>query len=235
MLKAREFYKEFVKNTDEDLIWISEKGRGRSYREIYKTDEPAYTELVNKNIIHNIIEQAGYVAQHEYFRVDTIGWKDAGYRKMEDARTLGLNRHLWDLMIAVEHENSKADWLDEVIKLEHLRCPLKVVIGYNYCDMRDVEEMEKLEVTAKWMKAVAAYDPNSKEEYLVILGNGEAKRDKNIKYDFLIIGDTCMIMKTEGFAGYFMMKICNVIRVNIALKQQEVDCAYAVCRSSANK
>lgn len=182
-MDAREFYNEFVRNTNEEAVWDDKTGRGRTYREIYKTDEPAYTELVNKNIIRKIVKKAGYEPQHEYFRVDTIGWKDAGYMEMEDAKNVGLNRHLWNLMIAVEHENSKADWLDEVIKLEHLRCPLKVVIGYNYCDMRGEEEIEKLNVTARWMKAVAVYDANAKEEFLIILGNGEAKKDKAIKYD----------------------------------------------------
>lgn len=182
-MDAREFYNEFVRNTNEEAVWDDKTGRGRTYREIYKTDEPAYTELVNKHIIHDIVEKAGYVPQHEYFRVDTIGWKDAGYREMEDAKNMGLNRHLWNLMIAVEHENSKADWLDEVIKLEHLRCPLKVVIGYNYCDMRGEEEIEKLNVTARWMKVIAAYDANAKEDFLIILGSGEAKKDKAIKYD----------------------------------------------------
>lgn len=166
-----------------NLVWHGGMGKGRSYREIYKTDEPAYTELVNKHIVHGIVKRAGYEPQHEYFRVDTIGWVDVGYRKMEDARRVGLNRHLWNLMIAVEHENSKTDWLDELIKLEHLRCPLKVVIGYNYCDMRGSEETEKLNVAARWMKEIGAYDANAKEEYLIILGNREAKKDKAMKYE----------------------------------------------------
>ncbi len=182
-MTAKQFYREFVRNTDEKLIWHDGIGRGRSYEEIYKTDEPAYTELINKNVIHNIVKQAGYEPQHEYFRVDTIGWVDAGYKKMEEAKRLGINRHLWNLMIAVEHENSKTDWLDEVIKLEHLRCPLKVVIAYNYCDMRNEEEIEKLEFVAKWMKEIAAYDANAREEYLIILGNGEAKKDRTMKYN----------------------------------------------------
>lgn len=182
-MDAKEFYREFIKNTKEDLVWHGGMGKGRSYWEIYKTDEPAYTELVNKHIVHGIVKRAGYEPQHEYFRVDTIGWVDAGYRKMEDARRVGLNRHLWDLMIAVEHENSKTDWLDELIKLEHLRCPLKVVIGYNYCDMRGSEETEKLNVAARWMKEIGAYDANSKEEYLIILGNGEAKKNKAMEYE----------------------------------------------------
>lgn len=93
-MDAKEFYREFVKNTNESLIWYDGIGNGRSYEEIYKTDEPAYTELVNKTIIHNIVKQAGYVPQHEYFRVDTIGWVDAGYEKMEEAKRLGFNRHL---------------------------------------------------------------------------------------------------------------------------------------------
>ena len=113
-MDAREFYNEFVRNTNEEAVWDDKTGRGRTYREIYKTDEPAYTELVNKHIIHDIVEKAGYVPQHEYFRVDTIGWKDAGYREMEDAKNMGLNRHLWNLMIAAGTSQVSSESCDRI-------------------------------------------------------------------------------------------------------------------------
>lgn len=72
----------------------------------------------------------------------------------EDARKskLKLSAHLWDLELAVEHENSKQDWTDEVIKLIHVKCPLKVVISYNYCDERETTERKKLDFIANWMQ-----------------------------------------------------------------------------------
>lgn len=182
-MDAKTFYREFVRKTNENNIWYGEIGKARTYREIYKTDETAFTELVNKHIIHEIVAQAGYEPQHEYFRIDTIGWKDAGYRNMQDAQRLGLNRHLWNLMIAVEHENDKADWMDEVIKLMHIKCPLKVVIGYNHCDMRETTEPEKLAFAAKWMKELAVYDKNANEEFLLIFGNAAAKENTALDYD----------------------------------------------------
>lgn len=38
-------------------------------------------------------------------------------------------------------------------------------------------------MAARWMKEIKAYDANLKEEYLIILGNGEAKKDKAIEYE----------------------------------------------------
>ena len=43
--------------------------------------------------------------------------------------------------------------MDEVIKLLHIRCPLKVVIAYNYCDVRDNsknDDRHKLIFVAKY-------------------------------------------------------------------------------------
>ena len=111
-------------------------------------------ELVNKYIVHKIIEDAGMTAQHEYFRIDTVGWITR-YQEMEqEAHELELSAHLWDLEIAVEHENSEQDWTDEVIKLIHVKCPLKVVISYNYCDERDATEWEKLDFIANYLHSL---------------------------------------------------------------------------------
>lgn len=177
-MNAREFFREYIRQTNKDFIY-----EGRTYWEIYRNDEPTFTELVNKRIIHDIIkEKAGYEVQHEYFRVDTVGW-EGHYMEIpqQEAKSVGMNRHLWDLKIAVEHENSKKDWMDEVIKLVHLRCPLKVIIGYNYCDCRNFE-MEKLAFVAKYMKQVAAFAEKAQEEYLIILGNGASRYDKGVDY-----------------------------------------------------
>lgn len=180
MLNAIEFYKQFKNSVVENHIHTD----GRTFLEIYKTDEPAFTELVNKTLISDIVKNNGLTAQHEYFRIDTVGW-NGRYLSLDEkeAKEVGLNRHLWDLKIAVEHENNKADWLDELIKLIHIRCPLKVVIGYNYCDQRDEPEKKKLIYAAECMQRVEAFHPLDHEEYLIILGNGAPKDKKHETYN----------------------------------------------------
>lgn len=78
----------------------------------------------------------------------------------------------------MEHENSKHDWTDEVIKLIHVKCPLKVAISYNYCDERDTSEWEKLNFIANGMQEVKAFAKGSDEEYLLIFGNCFAPKTK---------------------------------------------------------
>ena len=180
-MNARDFYSAFVRTarestlvTKEMLPSFSEAWGMATFLDLYRNNEPAYTELVNKYIVHKIIGDAGMTAQHEYFRIDTVGWITR-YQKMQkatQASQLKLSAHLWDLEIAVEHENSKQDWTDEVIKLIHVKCPLKVVISYNYCDERDTNEWEKLAFIAHWMQEVKAFTKGSdEEEYLLIFGN----------------------------------------------------------------
>ncbi len=96
-----------------------------------------------------MVDEAGYTHQNEYFRIDVIGWvghaeemeNDPDYEKVD------LNPHFWDLKVAIEHENSKADWSDEVFKLIHIKCPLKVIIGYSPWNQRDEEEDDKLDIS----------------------------------------------------------------------------------------
>ena len=179
-MNAHDFYSAFVHTAREGTLVAKEMlpsfpeaWETATFLDLYRNNEPAYTELVNKYIVHKIIEDAGMTAQHEYFRIDTVGWVTR-YQEMQKAAqdaNLKLSAHLWDLEIAVEHENSKQDWTDEVIKLIHVKCPLKVVISYNYCDERDTPEWEKLIFIANWMQEVKAFAKGIDEEYLLIFGN----------------------------------------------------------------
>ena len=174
-MTATEFFNEYKSKVREHITHTD----GRNYLDIYRTDEPTFTELINKQIIHSIIAEAGLDVQHEYFRIDTVGWHGKyDILDRDRAKTVGLNRHLWDLMIAVEHENDKEDWLDELIKLIHVKCPLKVVIGYNYCDCRGENENNKLQYAAECMQMIKAFSNDTAEEYLITIGNG-APKDKS--------------------------------------------------------
>lgn len=172
MLNSKTFFAAFRAAVREEALCAD----GRTYQTLYRSDEPAFTELVNKTIIHGILADAGLTVQHEYFRIDSVGW-EGKYKtlSLEESRSVGLNRHLWNLKAAVEHENNKADWLDELIKLMHIRCPLKVVISYSPCDCRGAEERRKLDYAADCMRKIDVYHGCTGEEFLIILGNGAPK------------------------------------------------------------
>lgn len=60
----------------------------------------------------------------EYLRLDMAFYSYP--RRPEDC-----SDRLWNLEVAIEHENSSEGWLDEWVKLSHLSCGLKVLITYH--------------------------------------------------------------------------------------------------------
>ena len=168
IMNAKKFLDEFLKKIKKKSVY-----EGRKLFDIYKSDS-AYTPVIT-NIINEIIKEADYTPQNEYFRIDVVGWTShyADMKKDADEEGIDIKPHLWDLKIAVEHENDKSDWSDEVMKLIHVKCPLKVVIAYSYSDERGITELNKLKFLAGQMKKVEAFNIGKKqEEYLIILGNG---------------------------------------------------------------
>ena len=138
-------------------------------REIAVNEYPhtkSFTEFIIAQI-NKIIASQGLQPQNEYFRIDSMGYQS---RWRELNKKTSFNPHLWDLEIAVEHENDPKDWLDEVIKLAHICCPLRVVIGYAPCTKRH-KDMELLDYAAKALKKLNCLDNALKGEFLIILGN----------------------------------------------------------------
>lgn len=193
-MHAEEFYLEFISLMKEHYIFEN----GKTYMEIYK-DFPAFTKLINYTIIPQIIKKAGYKNQNEYFRIDVIGWdknnNEQTNKQIEaESKPLGLYKHLWNLKIAVEHENNQSDWTDELIKLAHIRCPLKVIIGYSPFDERDMEENEKLNFAHTCLLKTDAFDSMADEEFLLIFGNCASRRKNNLSYN------------TFDYKGYVLRK-----------------------------
>lgn len=172
---AKMFLHSFIDRTSNEVQY---NGMSYPFMDLYKYKYNAstFTDFMNKHLIAGIVrEYCGDNVTHEYFRIDTVGWKSkAEDELMQRASKFGLSYHLWDLQIAVEHENSEKGWLDEVVKLMHIRCPLKVVIGYTEHDQRDIDN-EKLILAAAFMQKLTVYDSTSQEEFLVILGNKKGK------------------------------------------------------------
>lgn len=166
-MDAKEFMQKFKNETQKDRII-----NGQPLFEIYLKDKE-YTPVITQ-IINRIIQSAGFTCQNEYFRIDAVGWVSYFEKMKNDAKEkdIKMNAHLWDLKIAVEHENEKKDWSDEIIKLIHIKCPLKVIIGYSHSDERGEVERRKLDFMSKWMQSVNALQKGTDEQYLVILGNG---------------------------------------------------------------
>ena len=160
MTNGERFYREFVKAVDTSDITLADYRQGGS----------VFTEQIMQVIETVLRDSFGWETGREYFRVDVVGWKGR-YREVEaEAGQCRVNPHLWDLMAAVEHENDPKDWTDELIKLAHINCPLRVVIGYSPCDGREGPEQRKLELAASWLGKTRAFSGDS-GEYLLIFGN----------------------------------------------------------------
>ena len=170
MIDAKQFYSDYVSAVTKEY-W-------GDYH-----DNSRWTERVTR-LIREQIEKYGLESQTEYFRIDITGWESRWNVIKEEAHKVGLNPHLWDLRIAVEHENNSSDWSDELVKLAHIRCPLKVIIGYTPCDLRDSggKEDERLAFAAKVLQMVDAFDPTSREQILVILGNSAPSKSSSRAY-----------------------------------------------------
>ena len=119
--------------------------------------------------INRILSDGKHEKQNEYFRIDAIRWTGKA-DDMEDTPGVQLKRHLWDLEVAVEHENDPKDWMDEVVKLAHIACPLRVVVGYMPWDKRN-EDQRYLDHVGKWLNELLCKDNMQRGEFLIILGN----------------------------------------------------------------
>ena len=137
------------------------------------TDNTAFTTFITKEL-NGIIDAMGYIPQNEYFRIDAMGYSS---RREELERIHGFYPYLWDLKIAVEHENDAAKWLDEVIKLAHICCPLRVVIGYIPMAQRSRGDAERLAYAASALKRLHCRENMNRGEFMIILGNSNTQED----------------------------------------------------------
>ena len=158
------FFRDFVQSAQEHITLTE-----------YKSSLPEFTEKI-MHLISEIVDQIpgeytdNLISQKEYFRIDVSGWESKSKSFSKAANAVNLNSYAWDLRVAVEHENNPKLWLDEVVKLAHIHCPLKVVIGYCGWQERNMD-FEKLDLASKILNSVNAFDNSSDGEFLVILGN----------------------------------------------------------------
>ena len=135
------------------------------------TQNTAFTCFIIQRI-NEIIASKCYEHLNEYYRIDAIGFKPKWKQLDENSM---LHPHLWDLEVAVEHENDPKDWLDEVIKLAHICCPLRVVIGYVPTEQRTHGDEERLTYAAAALQKLKCKENMKTGEFLIILGNSDTK------------------------------------------------------------
>jgi len=184
-ITATGFYKIFIEAL---------KDNEAETRKCYKNNVD-WTNHMKRTI--EMILRPKYETNDEYFRIDKIGWTASSHpdwgstSSFKQAAPGLVNERCWDLDVAVEYENDPADWTDEVIKLCHIKCGLKVVIGYaNYNDRESKDgksDDDKLRLVAKCMRMLEYGQLGAEEEFLIILGNCGKKSYDNIDEDIRFI------------------------------------------------
>ncbi len=150
-----------------------------------------YTNFIMDEI-NDIIKANNLKKSNEYFRIDAIGYTS---RYEELADNAHLTPHLWDLEVAVEHENDSKDWLDEVIKLAHVCCPLRVVIGYVPWKERN-NDLKLLEYAADALNRLNCKNNVAEGEFMVILGNSHVGKQVDRYFNYKAY---CLDSKTFEF------------------------------------
>lgn len=138
----------------------------------------AFTKVVI-SAINSIINENPKYTQNELYRIDSIGWSDVDLPIDCDKKIPRFKEHLWNLDVAVEHENDSKDWMYEVVKLVHVYCPLRVVISYlPLKSLMNVNkgDMAHLDYIVEKLKNLKSYDNMKQGEFLVIIGNSNVEK-----------------------------------------------------------
>lgn len=82
--------------------------------------------------------------------------------------------------MAVEHENSSVSWMDEVVKLLHINCSLRVVIGYLPIGQKGNHQayLDRITEQINKTKAVNTYESLKYGEFMIIIGNSNCHGDE---------------------------------------------------------
>jgi len=131
-----------------------------------------WTKFLKEKIRFILENEFNLKFNNEYFRVDIIGWSGSGKENKSNVlnKEHDVYEYYWNLDIAVEYENDSKLWLDEVIKLCHIKCGLKVVIGYAHFKKRN-DDIKKLELASANIKNLKYAKLTKDENFLIILGN----------------------------------------------------------------
>ena len=131
-------------------------------------DSTAFTERMMEKL-ENVIREEHCKTEREYFRIDLISYQ---CKEQYGSALLGsLKNYSWNLVTAVEHENNRRLWVDEVIKLAHIACRLRVVIGYLPVQ-DDYGHESYLHRVAEELRGIDAWEhTQSCGEFMILIGD----------------------------------------------------------------
>lgn len=169
-MTAQEFWKQFstilLKSKDDAIkVWASSK---------------EYTIFILGKIA-DFLKKQKFETSKEYYRIDLTGWTQLKGDKYKLFADKAFENYLWDLEVAIEHENNDKSWMDEVVKLLHINCPLRVVIGYLPLKENDKQQQYLDEITTQIITTKAVNDLASLEngDFMIIIGDSKCDSDKN--------------------------------------------------------
>ncbi len=165
-MNAQEFFKSFLE--------ALEARRDECVRD-YRNSE-AFTKTISSVIEDSLkareAEEIGI--SREYYRIDVVSWRGRS-EEIKEKAPYGFRPYLWDLEAAVEHENHDEHWMDEVVKLAHINCPLRVVIGYVPAGKEHGEYTDFASLALRMLRCEQRPD----SEYLLILGNSKPATEED--------------------------------------------------------
>ncbi len=177
------------KYTNNAEQFLSEHGKEKLL-DLYRKSR-TWTVVMNKFMLPYIVSEMGYIPQNEYYRIDVIGYTKDNENTIEDTgKSLGLKYCTWDLRIAIEHENKRGEWLNELIKLTHINCPIRIVIGYNRPlknnETAEIFEKECIEYFFQCLSSSKSFLSKPYNDNPILLLFGQRDKDENwtsIKYN----------------------------------------------------
>lgn len=195
-LTLENFYKSFLKKVGENKVRIE-----IDYKVDIENNTNYFMDLI-MSLLEDILaveyrcdSYRKSIVSKEHYQIDMIACTSRIYKEMKDIdeiREERLNKHVRNFDIAIEYESNCHDWLDKVVKLAYINCPIRVVIGY--VDRRRSDSTE--DADSYYLNAVIKTlneleKQNSTRIYLIkendsfgiILGSGNVdKRDFSFDY-----------------------------------------------------
>lgn len=115
------------------------------------------TTIINEFGAESGFREKGEVS-NEYFRIDAL------YSRMAQKQ----DPFAWDLDVAIEIENNAEQWYDEVVKLSHIVCGLKVILTYH--NFGDPEELLQAKLKRAQKLISNRKYKNATTDWLIIFG-----------------------------------------------------------------
>ncbi|MBQ9807112.1 MAG: hypothetical protein IJW49_11495 [Clostridia bacterium] len=183
-MKAQEFWKAFFEKVEQH----------REELEECWDESSRFTEKISAiitNVIKGVKPSNEFIVQPEYYNIDITEWEQKKNKTKEYLSVIDgdkgyrFERYAWNFDIAVEHENDKNLWMDEVIKLAYIFCDLRVVIGYfPYIEEADkkIEMQQKyLDAISETIKTLKCRDNMKHGKFMIILGDVGGKKSNGFK------------------------------------------------------